>query len=151
MPRSGIGAHIEAPGALPMALCLVSLACDVGAVLGGGPELATLALYTLAAGVVGGFLALLPDFAPRHVGLADRSVVPAAAAVAAVVLFVVGLWLRVEQAASPAVTLFLSTLAVTLLAGAERTESDLLAEADAAALQRRLGAAYPETARISAR
>jgi hypothetical protein len=103
-------------GFVPGTLCAVSLLADLASAKGGGVEWDLLALYTLAAGVVGGFLALLPDVVPATRPRRPSEILALVAPAAAVGLSVVDLSLRIPETTGGLLPPLLTAASLALLA-----------------------------------
>jgi uncharacterized membrane protein len=105
---------------LPIGLWIFSLVCDLVFAFGGGSETwRTVAFYTMAGGVVGALAAALPGLIdllslpkrPRRIALAHMTI-----NLTIVGMYAVNIWLRVVNPANVRLTVWLSVLAVALLA-----------------------------------
>ena len=105
---------------LPIGLWIFSLVCDlVGAFGSANPAWPTVALYTMAGGIVGALLAAVPGLidllslppGPRKTAIAHMSI-----NLAVVVLYVVNFWLRLNSPEKGGVAVWLSVIAIGLLA-----------------------------------
>lgn len=105
---------------IPIGLWLFSLVCDLVAMRSGSPQVwSTTALYAMVGGIIGGLAAALPGLVDL-LSLQDRAIRTTALThmglnLAIVVLYIVNAWTRFSQAASPAVSLGLSVLAIAML------------------------------------
>ena len=104
---------------LPIGLWVFSFVCDLAYVFGGGaPAWATVALYTMAGGIVGALLAAVPGFIdllslppePRKTALIHMTI-----NLTIVVLYVINFWLRSRMADGPGHYVWLSLLTIILL------------------------------------
>src|SRR5687768_11957222 len=105
--------------AIPIGLWIFSLVCDLARVAGSSnPAWATVALYTMAGGVVGALLAAVPGFIdllslparPRKTAIAHMSI-----NLTVVALYVVNLWLRWGNPGDLQLPFWLSMIAIGLL------------------------------------
>ena len=104
---------------IPIGLWIFSLFCDL-MVFGGStnPAWPTVALYTMAGGIVGALLAALPGLIdllslparPRRTALAHMTI-----NLTVVVLYVANLWMRLSSPESGNIPLWLSLIAIGLL------------------------------------
>ena len=104
---------------IPIGLWLFSLFCDLMC-FGGStdPAWPTVALYTMAGGIVGALLAAVPGLidllslsaGPRRTALAHMTI-----NLTVVVLYVVNIWMRLSIPESGSVTPWLSLIAIGLL------------------------------------
>jgi uncharacterized membrane protein len=105
---------------IPIGLWIFSLVCDI-ARIAGSPDAAwsTVALYTMAGGVVGALLAAVPGFidllslpaGPRKTALTHMTI-----NLTVVALYVVNLWMRWSNPGNLKVPFWLSLIAIGLLA-----------------------------------
>ena len=105
---------------LPIGLWIFSLVCDLIYVLGwGGDTFSTVAFYTMVGGVIGGLIAALPGLIdmlslpaePKKVALVHMSL-----NLTIVALYVVNIVLRVANPENLGAPVWLSVIAVALLA-----------------------------------
>ena len=105
--------------AIPIGLWIFSLVCDIARVSGSAdPAWPTVALYTMAGGVVGALLAAVPGFidllslppGPRKTALAHMII-----NLTVVTLYVVNLWMRWSNPAALETPFWLSVVAIGLL------------------------------------
>lgn len=105
---------------LPIGLWVFSFVCDLIFVFGGGsPAYATVALYTMAGGIVGALAAAIFGFVdllslpvePRRIALTHMTI-----NLVVVVLYVINFWFRVRAPESPGGYVWLSLIAIGLLA-----------------------------------
>lgn len=104
---------------IPIGLWVFSLVCDLVAAGGStNPAWPTVALYTLAGGIVGALLAALPGLidllslppGPRRTALIHMSI-----NLTVVALYAINLWLRLNSSERSAAALWLSIIAIGLL------------------------------------
>ena len=104
---------------LPIGLWVFSFVCDLAYAFGSGaPAWATVALYTMAGGIVGALLAAVPGFIdllslppePRKTALIHMTI-----NLTIVVLYIINFWLRSRTADGPGPYIGLSLLAIILL------------------------------------
>jgi uncharacterized membrane protein len=93
-----------------VALCLLSLGCDAAILGGGGAGWDLAALYTLAAGIVGGFLSALPELLAPSTRWRGRRLVRIALYGAALLLAVVNASARLSGGGVAAVALSIACL-----------------------------------------
>lgn len=105
---------------LPIGLWIFSFVCDLFYVFGSGAaEWKTVAVYTMAGGIVGALLAAIPGLIdllslppePKKTALTHMAI-----NLTVVALFVVNLWLRVSAPDSGRIPFWLSAIGVALLA-----------------------------------
>ena len=105
---------------IPIGLWLFSLACDLVRVAGSGdPVWATLALYTMAGGIIGALLAAVPgliDLLSLPPGPRTTALTHMVINLTVVALYVVNVWLRWGNPADLGAPFWLSVAAVGLLA-----------------------------------
>jgi uncharacterized membrane protein len=105
--------------ALPMGLWIFALVCDVIRAAGGGPVLATVALYSIAGGIAGALVAAVPgfiDFLTIHEADMKRiAILHMSVNLGAVALFAVNLWTRFHVAGDSSIPLVLSIAGVLLI------------------------------------
>jgi uncharacterized membrane protein len=104
---------------LPIGLWIFSFVCDLAFVFGSGvPTWSTVALYTMAGGIVGALLAAVAGLIdllslppePRKTALAHMAI-----NLAIVVLYVINFWLRLRTPDNPGGLVWLSLLAILML------------------------------------
>ena len=104
---------------LPIGLWVFSFVCDLIFVFGNGsPAFATVALYTMAGGIVGALAAAIFGFVdlmslppePRRIALTHMSI-----NLVVVVLYVINFWLRSGSPEAPGGYVWLSLIAIGLL------------------------------------
>lgn len=104
---------------LPIGLWVFSFVCDLAYAFGSGaPVWATVALYTMAGGIVGALLAAVPGFIdllslppePRKTALLHMTI-----NLTIVVLYLINFWLRSRTADGPGHYLWLSLVTIILL------------------------------------
>jgi uncharacterized membrane protein len=106
--------------AIPIGLWIFSLVCDL--IHAGGssnPAWATVALYTMGAGIVGALLAAVPgliDLLSLPPGPRKTALIHMAINLTVVVLFVINFWLRLGKPGSPGGLVWLSLICIGLLA-----------------------------------
>ncbi len=105
---------------LPIGLWVFSFVCDLFFVFGSGaPAWSTVALYTMAGGIVGALAAAIPGLVdllslppePRRTALTHMAI-----NLTIVVLYVINFWLRLGTPGNPGGYVWLSLLAILLLA-----------------------------------
>ena len=104
---------------LPIGLWVFSFVCDLFFVFGSGaPVWSTVALYTMAAGIVGALAAAIPGFIdllslpaePRRTALAHMAI-----NLTIVVLYVINFWRRTGTPENPGGYVWLSLLTILML------------------------------------
>jgi uncharacterized membrane protein len=106
---------------LPIGLWVFSLACDLAYVLGSGDDTwLTVALYTLAGGLIGALLAAIPgliDLLSLPSGEVRRlALIHMALNLSVVGLYAINLWLRVRGSETMTLPISLSVVSVAILA-----------------------------------
>ena len=105
---------------LPIGLWIFSLVCDLFFVFGSGaPVWNTVALYTMAGGIVGALLAAVPGFIDMlslQSELRKTALIHMAINLTVVALYAVNLWLRISTPENLKGPIWLSAAAVGLLA-----------------------------------
>jgi uncharacterized membrane protein len=105
--------------AIPIGLWIFSFVCDLAVVFGStNPAWPTVALYTMAGGVVGALLAAIPGLIdllslpahPRKTAIAHMSI-----NLTVVALYVVNLWVRWDAPGATGLPFWLSLIAIGLL------------------------------------
>ena len=106
--------------AIPIGLWVFSLVCDLARVAGSAdPAWSTVALYTMAGGVVGALVAAIPGFidllslpsGPRKTAITHMII-----NLTVVTLYVINLWMRWSNPADLGIPFWLSVAAIGLLA-----------------------------------
>jgi uncharacterized membrane protein len=104
---------------LPIGLWVFSFVCDLFFVFGtGAPVWSTVALYTMAAGIIGALAAAIPGFidllslpaAPRRTALVHMAI-----NLTIVVLYVINFWRRTGTPENPGGYVWLSLLTILML------------------------------------
>ncbi len=104
---------------LPIGLWVFSFICDLFFVFGSGaPVWSTVALYTMAGGIIGGLAAAIPGFidlvslppGPRKTALVHMAI-----NLTIVVVYVINFWLRTRTPDNPGGYVWLSLLAILML------------------------------------
>ena len=104
----------------PVGLLIFSLICDLFSLLGSNPEWTVVALYTMIGGFIGALLAAVPGLVDL-LSLTDPRIKKIALIhmslnLVAVALFATNIWLRLNGAAISGTPLFLSVVAIAILA-----------------------------------
>jgi uncharacterized membrane protein len=104
---------------LPIGLWVFSFVCDLFFVFGSGaPAWSTVALYTMAGGIVGALAAAIPGFIdllslppePRKTALTHMGI-----NLTVVVLYVINFWFRLRTGGNPGGLVWLSLLTILML------------------------------------
>lgn len=104
---------------LPIGLWVFSFVCDLAFVFGSGaPVWSTVALYTMAGGIIGALLAAIAGFIdllslppePRKTALTHMAI-----NLAIVVLYIINFWLRLRSPDNPGGLVWLSLLTIIML------------------------------------
>jgi uncharacterized membrane protein len=102
--------------ALPIGLWIFALVCDVVRAAGGSANWGTVAMYCVAAGIVGALIAAVPGlidyFSIDEAEMKRIGTLHLAINLGAVVIFAINLWLRFRLPAASSVPLALSIIGV---------------------------------------
>lgn len=102
--------------ALPIGLWIFALVCDVVRAAGGSVNWGTVAMYCVAAGIVGALLAAVPGlidyFSIDEAEMKRIGTLHLAVNLGAVIIFAINLWLRFRLPAESSVPLALSIIGV---------------------------------------
>jgi uncharacterized membrane protein len=105
--------------AIPIGLWLFSLICDLVFVFGGAQEWRVVAFYTMVGGIVGALCAAVPGFIDMlslPAGIKRIALVHMSINLAVVALYAINVWLRVSSDAATTLPVWLSVIAVAMLA-----------------------------------